>query len=68
MTSHRAKEFAPTPDEKWVEEFENQFTSKNKRLADVAKEMTETVTDPEIKGTEVSRSELRTPEMKLCMF
>lgn len=51
---HRVKEFAPTPDEKWVEEFENQFTSKNKRLAAVAKDMTETVTDPEIKETEVS--------------
>ena len=52
---HRVKEFAPTPDEKWVEEFENQYpsTSGGRGLAAVAKEMTETVTDPELKETEV---------------
>lgn len=52
-TCGRVREFAPSTDEKWVEEFESEIASKNKQLADVAKEMTETVSDPEIKETEV---------------
>ena len=50
----RVKEFAPTEDEKWVQEFEKQMSSQGRSLASVAKEMTETVTDPEITATEVS--------------
>lgn len=53
---HRVKEFAPTEDEKWVQEFENQVSSQGRTLASVAKELTETVTDPEINATEVSGS------------
>lgn len=54
--TRRVKEFAPTEDEKWVQEFENQVSSQGKTLASVAKEMTEAVTDPEINATEVSCS------------
>ena len=53
----RVKEFAPTEDEKWVQEFEKsqQLASSQRTLSSVAKEMTETVTDPELKATEVKR-------------
>lgn len=50
---YRVKEFAPTAEEKWVQEFEDQLSSQ-RSLSSVAKEMTETVTDPEINATEVS--------------
>lgn len=53
----RAREFGTSEDQKWVEEFEKeqqqQHASHQKDLSSVAKEMTETVTDPAIKATEV---------------
>ena len=52
LTRHRVKEFAPTEDEKWVQEFEQHLSSQHS-LSSVAKEMVDTVTDPEIKATEV---------------
>lgn len=54
MPLHRVKEFAPTEDEKWAQEFEKEMSSQERSLASVAKEMTESVTDPEISATEVS--------------
>ena len=46
----RVREFAPTEEEKWVEEFQTQMGSD---LASVAKEMTKSITDPSINATEV---------------
>ena len=46
-------EFAPTEEEKWVSEFERNMKS-SRDLSAVAKEMTETVTDPDIQASEVS--------------
>ena len=47
------KEFAGSEEEKWVQEFEGESQQQQRSLASVAKEMTETVTDPEIRATEV---------------
>ena len=51
----RAREFAPTEDEKWVAEFEEQMRSSSdgKDLQSVARDMTQAVTDPDIQATEV---------------
>ena len=52
---HRAREFAPTEDEKWVAEFEEQMRSSDGRdLQSVARDMTQVVTDPDIQASEVS--------------
>lgn len=52
-TERWVKEFAGSEEEKWVQEFEGQSQQQQQRsLASVAKEMTETVTDPEIRATE----------------
>lgn len=48
----RVSEFAPTEEEKWVSEFEQRMKS-SRDLSNVAKEMTDTVTDPSIQATEV---------------
>lgn len=51
----RAREFAPTEDEKWVAEFEEQLRSSDGRdLQSVARDMTQAVTDPDIQASEVS--------------
>lgn len=51
----RAREFAPTEDEKWVAEFEEQMRSSDGRdLQSVARDMTQAVTDPDIQASEVS--------------
>ena len=50
----RAREFAPTEDEKWVAEFEEQMKSSDGRdLQSVARDMTQAVTDPDIQASEV---------------
>ena len=50
----RAREFAPTEDEKWVAEFEEQMRSSDGRdLQSVARDMTQAVTDPDIQASEV---------------
>lgn len=48
----RAREFAPSEEEKWVAEFEEQIKS-GRDLQSVAKEMSESVTDPDIQASEV---------------
>ena len=55
---HRAREFAPTEDEKWVAEFEEQMRSSDggRDLQSVARDMTQAVTDPDIQASEVSVS------------
>ena len=50
--SFRAREFAPTEDEKWVTEFEEQMKSGD-GLQSVARDMSQSVTDPDIQATEV---------------
>lgn len=52
----RAKEFAPTEDEKWVAEFEEQMKS-GRDLQSVARDMTQSVTDPDIQETEVMHTD-----------
>ena len=53
----RAREFAPTEDEKWVAEFEEQMRSSDGRdLQSVARDMTQAVTDPDIQASEVTNT------------
>ena len=51
---HRVREFAPTEDEKWVAEFEEQMKSDGGvDLQSIARNMSQSVTDPDIQDTEV---------------
>ena len=48
------REFAPTEDEKWVAEFEEQMKSGGGGdLQSIARDMSQSVTDPDIQETEV---------------
>jgi len=51
FASSRVREFAPTEEEKWVDEFQHQVGSD---VSAVAREMVESVTDPTIQATEAS--------------